>query len=85
MVTEVLKDKKKVLSNDKLVVEGKEFMANELNAKHHPHAFDVEKIDWDNDIPKSIRLILCWKRATSSLATQQRYKVLDKLNSFLMQ
>ena len=48
MDTEVLKDQKKVLSNDKLVVEGKELMPNELNAKYYPHIYDVERIDWDN-------------------------------------
>ena len=52
MDTELLKGKKNVLSNDKLVVEGKEFMPTDLKVKHHPHAYDVEKIDRDNDIPK---------------------------------
>ena len=53
MDTEVLKDnKKKMLSNDKLVVEGKEFVPNELNAKHQSHAYDVEKINWDNNMPQ---------------------------------
>ena len=41
-----------MLSNDKLVVEGKEFVLNELNAKHCPHAYYVEKINWDNDMPQ---------------------------------
>ena len=41
-----------MLSNGKLVVEGKEFMPNELDAKHCPHTYDVEKIDWDNDMPQ---------------------------------
>ena len=25
-------------------------MPNELNAKYHPYAYDVEKINWDNDM-----------------------------------
>ena len=51
MDTEVLKDKKKVISNDKLVVEEKEFMPNELNAKQCPHVYDVEKIDGEMPWP----------------------------------
>ena len=41
MEMEVLKDEEKVLSNDKLAVEGKEFMPSEFNAKQHHHAYDV--------------------------------------------
>ena len=52
MDTEVLTDKKKVLYNEKLVVAGKEFMTNELNDKNFPHAYYVEKFNWDNDVPQ---------------------------------
>ena len=80
MHTEVLKGKKNVLSNDKLVVEGKEFMPNELNVKHHPHAYDVEKIDWNNNMPEIHQTNPMLEKGNNSLATKQRYKVLAKLN-----
>ena len=79
MVAEVLKNKKKMLSNDNLVVEGKEFVSNELNVKLQPHAYDVEKIAWDNDMTQIHQTNPMVEKATSSLATQQRYKVLAKL------
>ena len=45
METEVLIDKKKVLFNEKLLVEGKKFVPNKLIAKHRLHTYDVEKIN----------------------------------------
>ena len=44
----------------------KEFMPNELNAKHYPHAYDVDKIDWDNDMSQ----------------INQTYLMLEKGNKF---
>ena len=80
MDTGVLKDKKKVLSNDKVVVERKEFMPNELNVKHRPHTYNGQKIDGDNDMPPNHQTYPMLEKTTSSSATQQRYKVLTKLN-----
>ena len=42
-------------------------MPNELNAKHHPHAYDMEKIDLDTDMSQ----------------IQQTNPVLEKGNNFI--
>ena len=68
-----------MLSNDKLVVEGKEFVPNELNAKHCPHSYEVEKIVWDSDNPQIHQTNPMLEKGNKFIS-YSAYKVLAKLN-----